>query len=324
MDQNTVDLNALFPTLLPYKTHEYEYTFTVFVPAYNAENSISKTLKSIENQSFKDFELIIINDGSRDKTSAVVQSFIKESTLQIRFLDNKVNKNRMYVYMQAVELARGRYFLAIDSDDVFYPRGLEILKTEYDEISKELKPRILGVSTLIEDQNGKLVGDKFPQSPFYSTTFETKHVYQLIGDKLGFVKTDILRQLKFPIEFEKGGFYPSGIPWLLFSKEGYKIKYVNIYTYTYYMDTPNSMTKIGYNKYAQGYAIYSLFFINTFYKDYLFKVPKQFVKRVVSLLVASRYYKFSRKSYLTSINSDILRILAWFLWPFRKWLEKLI
>ncbi len=319
-----IDFKKYIPKIAAVPKGEYVYTFTIFVPAFNASKTIVNVLESIKSQTYQDFEVIIINDGSTDNTTQVVNHYIKDCKYPIRFIDNKINKHKFALVKQAIDLAKGAFFLPFDADDICKKEALEIFHSEYESIEENLKPKISGVTTLMEDQNGKLVGDKYPYSPFFSNTLETKHYYRILGDKWGFIKTDILRQIDFAQSIETGEFFPEGILWLSIANAGYLTKYVNIYTYTYNMDVPNSITKVDYSKKSMGFAIYGIFFLNTFYKNHLYRMPKEFLKRLVSVLMASLELDYRKDAYVKAIDSRLFKLMVQILWPFREMVSKII
>jgi len=96
---------------------------SVVMPAYNAEKYLSEAIESILNQTFKDFEFIIIDDGSTDRTWEIIQEFSKKDK-RIIALKNEKNLNIAESRNRGVEVARGSYIATMDSDDVAIPDRL--------------------------------------------------------------------------------------------------------------------------------------------------------------------------------------------------------
>jgi len=88
---------------------------SVIMPAFNADSFIKESIHSILNQSYKDFELIIINDGSTDKTEQIVNSF---EDSRIKLVNNDSNMGIVFSLNKAISLAQGEYIARIDSDDI--------------------------------------------------------------------------------------------------------------------------------------------------------------------------------------------------------------
>jgi glycosyltransferase involved in cell wall biosynthesis len=92
------------------------------MPVYNTEKYLNESIESILNQTFKDFELLIINDGSTDKSEEIIKSYTDE---RIRFINNEGNKGIPYTRNKGIQLSKGKYVAILDSDDYSYPDRLE-------------------------------------------------------------------------------------------------------------------------------------------------------------------------------------------------------
>lgn len=94
---------------------------TVLMPVYNVALYVTEAINSILNQTFKDFELLIINDGSSDSTREEVLKF---SDSRIRFVENEKNIGLANTLNRGVELANGEYIARMDGDDISLPERL--------------------------------------------------------------------------------------------------------------------------------------------------------------------------------------------------------
>ncbi|MDB9374431.1 glycosyltransferase family 2 protein [Nodularia sphaerocarpa] len=106
---------------------------SVIMAAYNAEIFISKTLNSILAQTYKNIEVIVVDDGSQDKTSEIVESFAKKDHRVI--LLKQANSGVAVARNLAIENSHGEYIAPIDADDIWYPQNIEkqlqsLLKSE--------------------------------------------------------------------------------------------------------------------------------------------------------------------------------------------------
>lgn len=95
---------------------------SVIMPAYNAEKFIAEAIRSILNQSFTDFEFIIIDDCSTDKTVQIINSFDDK---RICFIKNGTNQGVANTLNKGIEIAQGKYIARMDSDDISLPLRLE-------------------------------------------------------------------------------------------------------------------------------------------------------------------------------------------------------
>lgn len=95
---------------------------SVVLPAYNAASTIRESINSVIEQTFSDWELIIINDGSNDNTDSIIRSFIDK---RIIYLNNAVNRGLIYTLNRGFSLAQGKYIARMDADDICLPKRLE-------------------------------------------------------------------------------------------------------------------------------------------------------------------------------------------------------
>ena len=90
--------------------------FSVLIPVYNVDSYLKKCLDSIINQDFDDYEIIIVDDGSTDKSSALCDEYMEYYSDKITVIHKK-NEGLMLARRDAIRLAKGDYFIFVDSDD---------------------------------------------------------------------------------------------------------------------------------------------------------------------------------------------------------------
>jgi glycosyltransferase involved in cell wall biosynthesis len=96
---------------------------SIIIPAYNAERFIARTLSSALNQTFKEIEVIVVNDGSTDKTQSIIENFaVNDSRLR---LFNTMNRGVAMARNFGIENARGSYVAFLDADDLWHPTKIE-------------------------------------------------------------------------------------------------------------------------------------------------------------------------------------------------------
>lgn len=113
---------------------------------------ISQTVESLLKQTFTDFELLIINDGSTDKTEEVIQSY---TDARIRYIKNEVNSGLIYSLNKGIELAQGKYIARIDADDICEPHRLQ---RQYDWLEQRPGTAVVGSLISFMDNDGKIYG----------------------------------------------------------------------------------------------------------------------------------------------------------------------
>ena len=89
---------------------------SVIILAYNQANCFHKALRSVQNQSLKNIEIIVIDDCSLDNTTEVMEKYMKEDN-RIKYLKNQSNKGKIASRSEGVKVAKGNYVLLIDGDD---------------------------------------------------------------------------------------------------------------------------------------------------------------------------------------------------------------
>ena len=99
---------------------------SVIIPAYNVEKHITRCLRSLENQTLKQIEIIVIDDGSADGTQQAIRAFMEETKLLVRLFSDS-NHGQAYARNFGMRQAEGTYLAFIDSDDYLEPDYLENL-----------------------------------------------------------------------------------------------------------------------------------------------------------------------------------------------------
>ncbi len=95
---------------------------SICIPVYNAEFFISETIQSVLNQSFIDFEIVITDNCSTDKTEAIIKSF---NNNKIKYFKNSSNLGAEKNWNKSLELASGKYIKLLCADDILYPTCIE-------------------------------------------------------------------------------------------------------------------------------------------------------------------------------------------------------
>lgn len=235
----------------------YKYTFTVFTPTYNRGENLRDIYGDLKLQSYKDFEWLIVDDGSSDNTEDIVQGFIKENQININYI-KKNNGGKHTAINVGVKNAKGKLFFLADSDDRIVHDGLLIMYSTWCNIKN--KNNICGIAGLFSYNDGKIVGTKFSgecnEIPF-------THVYKkygVIGDKTVVFVTDIMKEFPFP-EREGIRFIMEAVVWDEMSKK-YNVKCINeVIQIKEYLE--DGLTKSSYTpRLLDGIAYSNLLLIN--------------------------------------------------------------
>lgn len=146
------------------------------MPVYNSSQYLAMALKSVLEQSYTDFELLLINDGSKDKSKEICLEFAKNDK-RIIFID-KENEGVSISRNRCLEVAKGEYVLFVDSDDVIYP---DSLKKIHDVLCR-YEPDFLRFEYQYIDRNGN---DLYPN---YGKMLRKKKQFQVVDPVVFFSK----------------------------------------------------------------------------------------------------------------------------------------
>jgi glycosyltransferase involved in cell wall biosynthesis len=250
--------------------------FTVFTPTYNRAHLLHRVYNSLNSQTFKDFEWLIVDDGSTDNTKEIVDSYILDGIMDIRYIWQP-NGHKKSAFNHGVKEAKGFFFIPADSDDSFEHDTLETFKTAYESLSLDIQQKISGIACLCKDQQGNLIGDKFPKDNWVSNNLEMRYKYHVSGEKWGCVKTSILKDFPFP---EIEGHVPENVIWTPIAKN-YDALFINKVLRTYYVNESYSITNSYNIKNAHGHFLLAK---NTLENelDYFFYSPLSFIKASVN------------------------------------------
>ena len=125
---------------------------SAIMSVYNGEKYLREAIESILNQTFTDFEFIIVNDGSTDNSLEIIKSYDDE---RIKIINNEQNIGLTKSLNKALKQARGEYIARQDADDVSLPNRFEEQMKYFD---KHPEVALLGTSVSYIDENGKITG----------------------------------------------------------------------------------------------------------------------------------------------------------------------
>jgi len=132
---------------------------SIAMPVYNCEKTLAITVRSICRQTFEDWELLIIDDGSSDKTVELARSLTDP---RINVIIDGAHRGIAYRRNQAIEMSRGKYFAVMDGDDVAYPERFE-RQVRYLEQHPDVD--LLGAGVLVFKSSGMVLGtNRLPPS----------------------------------------------------------------------------------------------------------------------------------------------------------------
>ena len=133
--------------------------YSIIVPVYNREKYIGRCIESVTAQTFQDWELILIDDGSADSSKAICETYAKKNPLQIRVV-HQANSGVLKARRTGIAVSKGDYLCFLDSDDIYKETLLECVTpflTSYD-------PDILVFGFQKISKNGEILETRLPES----------------------------------------------------------------------------------------------------------------------------------------------------------------
>lgn len=297
--------------------------FTVFIGLYNSEEVIHRFFKSALQQTFRDFELIIIDDASKDDTVNMVNEFIPElSGIKVTFIKHKENKGIAYSRNEALDLGNGEVFVKWDHDDV---QDENQLLEFYKAYTKYNDKNIAAVWCLCKGMDGEIVGNKYNKNYMIGTYFSmySKYILSTINKPRERhncinlkVHKEIYRYLHEEDIIPENTNASATDIWCALAMLGYKTVYINKPLRQYFIEnTRPRMSNSGRNANAERVFLDRITWINHYMK---YLDLSDFSWRIRLYLSVNQYGLISGKSLyeiLTRINGvfDKLIVLIFFI-----------
>ena len=198
--------------------------FSIFIPTYNRADTLPRALESVAGQQFRDFELIIVDDGSEDKTGELINRWKRQFSGRLRYFRQK-NQGKHVAYNLAAREAEGELLVLLDSDDVMLPHALGTLEQCWHSIPASEREHFAGVEGLCRESSGKLHGTPFQQNGMDSDYLEITRKYGVTGEKRHAIRVDILRRFPYPVVAGERHIRPSFV-WKQIAHH-FRFRYIN-------------------------------------------------------------------------------------------------
>ena len=207
---------------------------SIVIPAYNAEKYIEKTVRSVLRQTYIDYEIVIVDDCSSDKTYSIVQDLAQEDK-RIKCYQNEKNQGVANTRNYAIAQSKGKYIALLDADDIWVETKLE----KQIKLLQETKAQIAYCSYAFIDEK-----DKEILKPFIvpvTTTYKSTLAKSVISCSTAMVE----KKLFETYEFEAGVYHEDYVLWLKMLKDGVKaVGDREVLAYYRFMEGTRSANKI--------------------------------------------------------------------------------
>ena len=198
--------------------------FTVGTPTYNRRDTLSDVYDSLCAQTFRDFEWIIVDDGSTDGTRELVATWSLQSSFPVRYF-YQPNSGKHVAFNRAVREARGELYLSFDSDDLCIPETLQRFDHYWNEIAPSERENFSGISVLCMDESGRTLGQPYPFNPTDAVSFHDQLRFRSAAERWGISRTAVLSEFPYP-EFAGERFVPDALVWNRIAKK-YRMRFIN-------------------------------------------------------------------------------------------------
>ncbi len=217
----------------------WRHLFSVITPTFNRAHTLERVYRSLREQSFQDFEWVVVDDGSTDHTGALVRGWQQEASFPIRYVWQP-NQHKKTAFNNGVRQARGEWLVAIDSDDELDPNALYQMALVWGQVPPAERGRYVAITGLCARTDGRVVGDMYPQDVMDITSLDMIFRQHVRGEKFGCLRTDVLRQFPFPEDIP--GFVPESLVWRAIARAGYLTRFVN-QVFRVYHDSADSLSR---------------------------------------------------------------------------------
>ena len=203
-----------------------KYPFiTILTPTYNRASLLPRLFDSLLRQTNKDFEWIVVDDGSTDDTREVVAN-LKEKCGGAFPMDYvyKANGGKHMAINIGAERARGELLFIADSDDLLTDDALETVANSWHDISDDKS--FAGIAGLdITMDTREVIGSGLPQEHIDCNAIDIRYRHHVTGDMKEVFRTEVLREFPFP-EFAGERFCPEQLVWFRMARR-YRLRYIN-------------------------------------------------------------------------------------------------
>lgn len=168
---------------------------TIFTPSYNRAYILPQLYESLVRQTFRNFEWVVVDDGSSDDTEELVSGWIEDQKIKIIYKKQE-NQGKHIAINTGVSIASGELFFIVDSDDYLTDDAVEKVTTFWN--NRKAEADISGIISYRKFHDERLVGTSLPKEVYRCKLRDTGSKYGSTGDKVVIYRTDVLRAHPYP------------------------------------------------------------------------------------------------------------------------------
>lgn len=259
---------------------------SIIIPAYNVERYIARSIECCLKQTYSDIEVVVINDGSTDSTSAIVKSLSTKDSRII--LVEKANGGLVSARKEALQHVSGDFVFFLDADDIIDENTIESLAQytkDYDVIVADF---------LLENENGKVLPCQHKNKKVFAddkiglySNFLSKSITASLCGRL--IRTDMLKDFSTPIHITTGEDVITNL--IMVKNHNPRIKVINIPFY-HYIQYPHSMANTKNRKTLMKRVEYAQWVLDFMRQECL--LDNVLIRPHLQYLLLDEYYSFLR------------------------------
>lgn len=214
---------------------------TIFTPTYNRAYTLERLFESLQGQTDRDFEWLVVDDGSTDGTEDLCKDFKGRAIFPMRYFKQE-NAGKHVAINRGAKEASGEWFFIVDSDDWLPEDSVEFNNEYLGQIANDTT--FAGVSGMCACEDGSpLFGlrqnfddvnartrELFALDHIDATSQDYRERYKMLGDRAEVIRTSLVRETPFP-SFEGERFVSEYYLWQSLSERGLKLRWFNRFTY---------------------------------------------------------------------------------------------
>ena len=195
----------------------YQPTISVVMSVYNGEEFLAEAIHSILDQTYTDFEFIIVNDASTDNTETIIKGFADQ---RIVYIKNESNLELAASLNKAIKQAKGTYIARMDADDIAKPERLQV---QHDYLETHTDIVLCGSNSILINDKGKNVGNVTPPHGFDSILGDMC-IQNAVMHPTVMMRTSLFDKFAYNESFNRSQDYEL---WLRIVAKGYKMDNIN-------------------------------------------------------------------------------------------------
>ena len=270
---------------------------TIVTPAYNRTHTLPSLYQSLLAQTCKDFDWLIIDDGSTDDTRRVVEGYIAENKIPIRYL-YKENGGKHSALNVAFREAKAELLFIVDSDDILTPDAIETILKDWDAVRDK---NLCGISYLRGYDAERVIGDRHPEDHAIDNFINLRYNRGIGGDKAEVWRTECLRDFQFP-EYPGERFISESVAWIYLAKRWDMLEVNRIIYITEYL--PGGLSDSGRRLRFQCPNLMAYGSLMTMSKEFSTKI------RIKQALLYIVYSKFGGRSFRQIVQCPYKGLVA--------------